>query len=200
MNWIWQGDGPSAHLVLFLKSACMSSAHIFMHFNSWSQSHFKFLFFSQTPLERFPPFFLSWSIKAKTAWRIQEQSSRLILFSTFFFFFFAEDIQERIVFYLEIISWANHYSKIFCWVIPLLRGLNFFCLVWINLTKSKTLWMSAHQFSYPCSQHTHGLLSNSWSFFPLAWHISTQEATLSSVNLIISLSAPSCRAFILKYC
>lgn len=162
--------------------------------NSWS-------FFFQIPLGRFfsPSLFLSWGIKAKTAWRTQEQRSRLILFSTYYFSL--RLFKRELFFYLEIISWANHYSKIFfCWVIPPLTVLNFFSLVWINLMKSKTLCTPAHQSFSPRSQHTHSLLSNCWSFFPLAWHFSTQEATLSSVNLIISLSAPSCRAFIIKYC
>lgn len=160
--------------------------------NSWS--------FFQIPLGRFfPSLFLSWGIKAKTAWRIQEQRSRLILFLTYYFLL--RIFRRELFFYLEIISWANHYSKkFFCWVIPPLRVLNFFSLVWINLTKSQTLCTPARRSFSPRPQHTHGLLSICWSFFPLAWHFSTQEATLSSVNLIISLSAPSCRAFIIKYC
>lgn len=160
--------------------------------NSWS--------FFQIPLGRFfPSLFLSWGIKAKTAWRIQEQRSRLILFLTYYFLL--RIFRRELFFYLEIISWANHYSKkFFCWVIPPLRVLNFFSLVWINLTKSQTLCTPACRSFSPRPQHTHGLLSICWSFFPLAWHFSTQEAALSSVNLIISLSAPSCRAFIIKYC
>lgn len=72
--------------------------------NSWS--------FFQIPLGRFfPSLFLSWGIKAKTAWRIQEQRSRLILFLTYYFLL--RIFRRELFFYLEIISWANHYSKKF---------------------------------------------------------------------------------------
>lgn len=62
-----KGDGPSAHLILSLESACTSSTHIFIHLHLKSKSFQILGLFFQIPLGRFFSSFFLGGIKVKTA-------------------------------------------------------------------------------------------------------------------------------------